>query len=145
MYRKVLIVIIIVILGLGNIYFYNQSQKLDYAINIGIPITGSDSTTGIKFYEPLTDKEEASLLIFAFMSGISIEKPKICQKSPNFTIWFNDWDKGIMYRQVNMWLDGNSVIIEIDVNADHSEYRQIDGNRAENLKNIIEKYTINIS
>ena len=142
MYKKILILIIIIVLGIGNIYFYKQSKKLVYDINIGVPVDVEGETYGIDFYETLSDRDEANLLIFSFMSGVSIEKPKVCEELPKLTVWFSEWEKGITYRQVNMWIDNDKVIIETDVNSEMPNYRMIDGNRAEDLKKIIEKYSV---
>lgn len=141
MYKKVLFVIFIALLVLGNIYFYNKTEKLDYAITIGKPVGNYSATTGVDgvdFYEPVTDREEANLLIFSFMNGVSIDKPKICENLPDLTIVFNDWKKNIAYYQVNLWVDGDSVVIANDGNE--PEYKIINNGREVELKKIIERY-----
>lgn len=141
MYKKVLIGIVIVLLVCGNIYFYNQSQKLDYRIMMGVPVTGQGDypSTGINFYdEPLSDRDDANLLILSFMDGVSVDKPKVCEKLPNLTVVFNDWKKNISYYQVNLWIDGDKVII--GTNTHESKYKIIDSSQAIELKKIIERY-----
>lgn len=140
MYKKVLFIIFIALL-LGNIYFYNKTEKLDYAITIGKPVGKYSATTGVDgvdFYEPVTDREEANLLIFSFMKGVSIDKPKICENLPDLTIVFNDWEKNIAYYQVNLWVDGDSVVITND--GYEPEYKIINDGGAVEIKKIIEMY-----
>lgn len=139
MYKKILIVISIALL-LGNIYFYNKTENLDYAITIGVP-TGSDySSMGIDYYEPLTDKDEANLLIFSLMDGVSIDKPKVCKELPNLAIMFSDWKKNISYYKVYLWINGNDVVIASD--ESQPKYKIIDDSRAIEVKKIIEKYKV---
>ena len=143
MYKKVLLVTFIVLLVLGNIFFYNQTQKLDYSITIGIPIMGEGTypSMGIDFYdEPLSDRNEANLLIFSFMNAVSIDKPKVCEELPNLTVWINDWKNGISYYQVNLWLNENSIIIESDECGEEPKYKIIDGSNVTELKKVFERY-----
>lgn len=142
MYKKILIVISIALLVLGNIYFYNKTENLDYAITIGVP-TGNDySTMGIDYYEPLTDKDkdEANLLIFSLMDGVSIDKPKVCEELPNVAIMFSDWKNNISYYKVYLWINGNDVVIASD--EFQPKYKIIDDSRAIEIKKIIEKYKV---
>ncbi len=141
MVKKILFVIFIALLVLGNIYFYSKTEKLDYAITIGKPVGKYSKTTGVDgvvFYEPVTDKGEANLLIFSFMKGVSIDKPKKCENLPDLTVVFNDWEKNIAYYQVNLWVDGDNVVIAND--GPGPEYKMINNGRAVELKKIIERY-----
>lgn len=147
MYKKILIAIVIIVLGLGNIYFYNQSKKLDYAIRIGTTVEGhiveedgNYPSIGFDFYEPLSDRDEANILLFSLLNGVSVEKPKVCETLPNLVVYISDWKNEITYYTASMWIDDDIVIIKIDV--DDTEYKAISGKSASDLKNLIEKYDV---
>lgn len=142
MYKKILVISIIVILCIGNVYFYNKSSKLDYAIKIGTPSGTGTTVEKTDFSEALSDKEEANILTFSLMEGISIEKPEVCNNIPTSTIWFNDWNEGVVYYIVNLWEDGDTIIVETDVNSEKPLYKKIDGSIAVEIKKLIDKYTI---
>lgn len=142
MYKKVLLVIFIVLLVLGNIYFYNQAKKLDYAITIGKPVGSNYQTMGVNFYEPLSDRDDANLLIFSLMDGVSVDKPKVFEELPNLTVWFNDWEKNTSYYQANLWINENSIIIETNRHGDQPKYKIIDSSKSSELKKLIKKYTV---
>ncbi|MGL4772979.1 MAG: hypothetical protein ACRC2K_05370 [Clostridium sp.] len=72
----------------------------------------------------------------------SIGKPEACEKLADSTIWFNSWDKGMTYFIVNLWIDGDNVIVESNVNSTTPSYKKITGDRATTLKSIVEKYKI---
>lgn len=149
MYKKILIAIIIIVLGLGNVYFYNKSKKLDYAIRIGTPTEGyivkedgNFPSTGIDFYEPLSDRNEANILLFSLLNSVSVEKPKVCETLPNLVVYISEWKNGVTYYQVSMWIDDDTVIIKTDIDDTESKYKAISGTRASDLKNLIEKYDV---
>ncbi|MGL5087233.1 MAG: hypothetical protein ACRC68_16225 [Clostridium sp.] len=149
MYKKILVIILIAILVIGNVYFYNKTKKLDrdikkldYDISIGTPVGSRSSIERTDFVKPLFDREEASRIIFSLMDGISIDKPKVCEKLPDSTIWFNGLDEGVVYYIVNLWVDENTIIVETNVNAPEANYKKIVGNNAIEIKKIIEKYKI---
>lgn len=127
---------------MGNVYFYSKTEKLDYSILIGTPSGNGNTVERTDFSKPLSDKDEASEIIFTLMNCDSIDKPKICERLPDSTIWFNSWDVGITYFVVNLWVDGNDIIVESNVNSSTPWYRKITGDRAIGMKNIIEKYKI---
>lgn len=139
MYKKVFIIIVTILLVAGNIYFYNQSKKLDYRITVGKPVGNDYATMGIDLYDkPLSNKDEYNLLIFSLINGTYIEKPEVCEKLPDLQISFNDWEENIEYSIVNFWINEDSVVIEL--NGQKPDYRIIEGSRATDLKKIIERY-----
>lgn len=142
MYKKILLALLVALLILGNVYFYNKTEKIDYAIKIGTPSGSGSSVERTDFSKPLSDKDEANALIFSLMDGISIDKPKVCEKLPNSTIWFDDWNIGATYFIVNLWVDENDIIVETNVNSSAPTYKKIIGDRATSINNLINKYKI---
>lgn len=126
--KKILIFISIIILFIGNIYFINKSQKLDYEILIGIPIKGENSDTicvNTSKSKPLNNRNEINIIIFSLMNASSIEKPELSKSIPGSTIWSNDSKEGITYYKINLWINENSIIIENE-NETKTEYKKID-------------------
>lgn len=145
MYKKVLIGILgilLVLSALGNVYFYKQTKKLDYSIIIGKPVGNNSSTMGIHYHETLTDKDsdQATLLIFSLMDGVSIDKPEISKNLPNLAIMFSDRRQNLGFYTAKFWIDGDTVIMENSLAE--PEYRLIDGYRTEELKELIESYKV---
>lgn len=142
MYKKVLLTIAIVLLVFGNIYLSTKTEKLDYDITVGIPVRGEDGSVASNFLnaKPVLDKSESNSLIFYFMDATSIDKPEICENLPNLVIKFNDSKDGIQYYKVNVWIDGNSLII--GTTGEQPKYKIIDNGREEEILKIIEKYRV---
>lgn len=142
MHKKIFFIILTALLVLSSVYFYKKTEKLDYAIRIGTPVGSGSSIDRTDFAKPLSDKGEANILIFSLMDSISIDKPKICEKLPDSTIWFDDWNVGATYFIVNLWVDDNAIIVETDVHSPEPTFKEIVGDRATELKKIIDKYKI---
>ncbi|MGL5149918.1 MAG: hypothetical protein ACRC7N_05000 [Clostridium sp.] len=143
MYKKILLVLLIAILVSGNVYLYNKMENLDYSIIIGTPYGSSNVVERTDFSKPLSDRDEVNEIIFTLMSGDSIVKPDVCKKLPDSTIWVNDWDIGATYFVVNIWVDGDDIIIESGINSVSPSYKKVTGDRATTLKSIMQKYKIN--
>lgn len=141
--KKILLFLLITILVLSNGYLYTKMEKLDYAIVIGTPAVNGNVIERTDFSKPLSDKDDFNTVIFTLIDGQPIDKPEVCQRLADSTIRFNDWDFGVTYYIVNVWFDGNDIIIENNVNSESPNYRKISGSRATELKRIIEKYSIN--
>ena len=99
---------------------------------------------GIDYYETLTDKDsdKATLLIFSLMDGVSIDKPEISENLPNLSIMFSDRRQNLGFHIAKFWIDDDTVIIENGLSE--SNYRILDGHRAEELKKLIETYKVKI-
>lgn len=125
--KKILIFISIIILFIGNIYFINKSQKLDYEILIGIPIKGENSDTicvNLSKSKPLNNRNEINIIIFSLMNASSIEKSELSKSIRGSTIWINDSKEGITYYKINFWINENSIIIENE-NETKTEYKKL--------------------
>lgn len=138
MYKKILVAALIALLFSGNIYFYNKTEKLDYAIRIGTHASRGE----INFNKPLSNREDSNMVIFSLIDGISIEKPTVCEKLPDSTIWIDDWTLGATYLIVNLWVDNDTVIFETGVNSTEPEYKKVDGARGVELKKLLAKYNL---
>ena len=143
--KNIVLFLLISLLVLSNGYLYTKIKKLDYAIMIGTQFVDDNAQVKTIFSKPLSDKNEFTTVIFTLMDGQSIDKPEVCEKLADSTIFFNDWDFEVTYCTVNLWFDGNDIIIENNVNSKSPNYRKISGDRATELKRIIEKYSINVS
>lgn len=144
MYKKVMIAVVIVLLALGNIYFYNKAQKLDYVITVGKPVSEEPQSMtvnyAVDYYEDLKDRDEVNLLMFSLMNYEVVDKPKVCDNLPDLAIMISDTRDNMSYYQTNLWIDGDSVVMV--TNGDEPIYKLIDGNRAIELKKIIERYPV---
>lgn len=140
MFKKLSLLIIISLLLGSNIYLYTKTEKLDYDILVGTPVKGEDESIGSNFLnsKPISNKDDFNTLIFYLMDATSIDKPKICENLPDSIITFNDWENGIQYYEINIWINKNSLII--GTIGEESSYKIIENNRAEEILNIIEKY-----
>ena len=139
---KVFTILLIISLSFSNIYLFNKNKKLDYSILIGTPSTVYENIERTDFSSPLDNKDELNLIIFPLISAESIEKPDISKTLPYSTIHFNDWDKGICYFIVDIWIDKDDVIIGINTNSDNTTYKKLTNSDLTDFKNILEKYRI---
>lgn len=115
---------------------------MDYSIIIGT-ISGTNNTLEkIDFSNPLSNKDDANLIIFPLMRAESIEKPEICEGLPDSTIYFNSWNEGVTYSIFYLWFNENNFIIENNVNSETPIYKKITDFDAEEFKKIIDKYKI---
>ena len=136
---EIIIIILLIISFVGNFILYNKSKKLDYDILIGIPVMGRGeyTTIGTNFTKskPLSDKSEASNLIFSLMKATNIKKPEICNELPNASIQFYDCENNISYYDINIWITEDYIIIE-----NENKYKKIDNKYdITNLTKIIDK------
>lgn len=136
--RNILLIIIILVLFGGNVYFISESKKPMYKILIGTP---TDSG-GIHFGDAVKNSEDAQVLELALMRSNSIDKPEISNRLPDAAIWLNDWNVGVAYLVMDVWFDEDKVIFalggkdsEFDV-----EYKATVGTFGADVQNIISKY-----
>ncbi|SCK03386.1 Uncharacterised protein [uncultured Clostridium sp.] len=144
MYKKIGIIVLILVLALGNVYFYTKIDKLDYDIIIGTTVIGENSDIAINFSKskPISNKDDFNSIVFSLMDSVSIDKPKICENPPDSVITFNDRKDGIQYYTANIWINNNSLIIKS--NGNESTYKIIEADRAQEIIKIIKKYITKI-
>lgn len=135
MFKKVLITILVILLGLSNIFLYTTRDKMDYDIIIGTP-----GTEGTDLSVPISDKNEASMLIFSLMNSESVAPPEITEDKPDSIIWINDSKEGFSYTTVSLWIDGSGIILGTNVDSDYPLYKELSGGRAADMIQIIRKY-----
>ncbi|WP_312653653.1 hypothetical protein [Proteiniclasticum sp.] len=135
MFKKVLITILVILLGLSNIFLYTTRDKMDYDIIIGTP-----GTEGTDLSVPISDKNEASMLIFSLMNSESIAQPEITEDKPDSIIWINDSKEGFSYTTVSLWIDGSGIILGTNVDTDYPLYKELSSGRAADMIQIIRKY-----
>lgn len=140
MYKKIGIIILIIFLALGNVYFYTKTDKLDYDIIIGNTVIGENSDVAINFSKskPISNKDDFNSIVFSLMDSVSIDKPKICENPPDSVITFNDRKNGIQYYTANFWINNNILIVQS--NGNESNYKIIEADRAQEIIKIIKKY-----
>lgn len=135
MFKKVLITLLVILLGLSNIFLYTTRDKMDYDIIFGTP-----GTEGTDLSVPISDKNEASMLIFSLMNSESIAQPEITEDKPDSIIWINDSKEGFSYTTVSLWIDGSGIILGTNVDSDYPLYKELSGGRAADMIQIIRKY-----
>lgn len=135
MFKKVLITVLVILLGLSNIFLYTTRDKMDYDIIIGTP-----GTEGTDLSVPISDKNEASMLIFSLMNSESVAPPEITEDKPDSIIWINDSKEGFSYTTVSLWIDGSGIILGTNVDSDYPLYKELSGGRAADMIQIIRKY-----
>ncbi len=135
MFKKVLITLLVILLGLSNIFLYTTRDKMDYDIIIGTP-----GTEGTDLSVPISDKNEASMLIFSLMNSESIAQPEITEDKPDSIIWINDSKEGFSYTTASLWIDGSGIILGTNVDSDYPLYKELSGGRAADMIQIIRKY-----
>lgn len=142
MYKKIGTLIIVVLLILSNIFLYSKVNKSDYDIKIGIPtVSENDNSLAIDFsnFKPISNKDEFNLITFYLIDANSIDKPKVCENTPNWVITLNNQKNKIQYYTAYIWLDGNSLIIKPN-NQQKNDYKVIEDFKAKDIIEIIEKY-----
>lgn len=127
--------LLVLVLLLGNVYFYIQSQKPDCEIWIGraceSQVPDQDSaqigrTTGTDFTrsQPLP-REEVNTLILAFIGARDYENAAISETLPDALMQLRMTNEGYAcYYQINLWLKEDAVVFSIGT-EDGSHYQQV--------------------
>ncbi|MFQ8921906.1 MAG: hypothetical protein ACLR60_08435 [Clostridium paraputrificum] len=137
MYKKAGAIILIAILISSNMYLYNKIKKADYDITIGIPVISENNDTAINFsdFNFISNKDEFNMITFYLMDAQIIDKPKVCDNTPNLVLTFNNNKDKIQYYKINIWINENSLIVK-----GNNDYKLIESNRSKDIIEIIKKY-----
>jgi len=137
----IILIILIITLILNTIYLYTKFNKSNYDINIATPVVSENGNTGINYlnFKPISNEDDFNLITFYIMDADFISKPKICENIPNLIITFYNKQSKIEYYKVNIWINGDSLIIKGD-NERENNYKLIESNRSKDIIKIIEKY-----
>lgn len=141
MKKKSIMIILIITLILNTVYLYTKINKSNYDINIATPVVSENGNTGINYlnFKPISNEDDFNLITFYIMDADFISKPKICENIPNSIITFYNKQSKIEYYKVNIWINGDSLIIKGD-NERENNYKLIESNRSKDIIKIIEKY-----
>lgn len=133
-FNLILIVTILFLLG-GCIYFYNKSKLPDNRITIGT-YTSKDR---IDFSEPINSIEDSNYIQFALMNAISVDNPSIKDKIPDKAIWITSKTQGIVFHEIDVWIANNKVVFDMGSKNEH-QYKELSGAYGKEFINFISKY-----
>lgn len=140
MFARLLIICIGIILILGNIYLYSKTEKIDYSIQIGTPI----SEDSIEFSNPIKNKNDAHTVFFSLINSISIDPPPVVNKTPDAVLKIDSRDLELTYSMIYIWInDDNNVIFKMSENSTSSPlYKSTTGIWGKNIKELIDNYKL---
>lgn len=131
-----------IILISGNIYFYSKTEKIDYFIQIGTPI----SKDSIDFNNPIKNKDDAHTILFALINSTSINPPPVVNKLPDAVFKIDSRDIGLTYAMIYAWIndDDDSVIFKMsETNNSSPLYKSTIGTWGKDIKQLISNYKLN--
>ena len=135
----VLLVLLIVGLLAGSLFFIFRGDGSDFSLTIGIPQTDSDGQiTAIDFTrsKPLERPEDINTVVFSFVTGQFLQDspPTV---SPDALLSMTDTSRGLSFL-VEVWLCEDSVIFTTD-SDDGNVYRELKGTYADSLRSLVEQ------
>ena len=124
----IVLCIVIVLLLAGNCFFIAQAQKPDYTITIGNPrVDETGFVTAVDFQNtvPLKSKDDVDTVLFALLSGQSVEAPSVVEAPPDAVMMIGNAGRFKIAYSVTLWVEKDSVVFAMGMN-DWEHYKRIE-------------------